>query len=174
MDIAPNVGKDTQRQTLLHEVQHAIQNREGFQQGGNPATFDQQAVAEKARDLLAWQREIRRKLDQSPGIGWHEAEQAAIKEYNEIGAADMLPTPEVRDMARNPYKYFDSDPEEFVKLYGLDQRVTPYSGMDIYKRLGGEAEARAVEARRNFSPQKRREVFPLDSYDVPINSLIYR
>jgi len=45
---------------------------------------------------------------------------------------------------------------------------------DAYWRLAGEAEARAVQQRRNLTAQQRRDLFPLDSYDVPINSLIYR
>jgi hypothetical protein len=35
----------------------------------------------------------------------------------------------------------------------------------------GEAEARAVEARRDMTPGERRALFPLDSYDVPIATL---
>jgi hypothetical protein len=35
----------------------------------------------------------------------------------------------------------------------------------------GEAEARAVGARRDMTPDERRSVFPLDSYDVPIETL---
>jgi hypothetical protein len=43
-----------------------------------------------------------------------------------------------------------------------------------YQHLAGEAEARAVQSRMYMTPQQRREVFPLNSYDVPIDSLIYR
>lgn len=41
-----------------------------------------------------------------------------------------------------------------------------------YRRLAGEAEARAVEARRKMTAKERRAKFPEDSYDVPINKLI--
>jgi len=44
-------------------------------------------------------------------------------------------------------------------------------GFQNYLRAAGEAEARAVQARRNLSMQERRNLFPLDSYDVPINEL---
>jgi hypothetical protein len=40
-----------------------------------------------------------------------------------------------------------------------------------YLRAAGEAEARAVQARRNLSMQERRNLFPLASYDVQINEL---
>ncbi len=67
-----------------------------------------------------------------------------------------------------------ADLEEIVKLYGLDKSVKPASGMDLYQRLAGEAEARAVQARMNMTPEQRRATFPLDSYDVDIANLIYR
>jgi hypothetical protein len=44
----------------------------------------------------------------------------------------------------------------------------------LYRRLAGEAEARAVQARMNMSPAQRRATFPFDSYDVPQNALIVR
>lgn len=43
-----------------------------------------------------------------------------------------------------------------------------------YRLLAGEAEARAVAARRLMTEQQRRATFPLTSYDVPINQLILR
>jgi len=43
-----------------------------------------------------------------------------------------------------------------------------------YKRLAGEAEARATQKRRNLTNEERRAIFPLESYDVPIKKLIFR
>jgi hypothetical protein len=40
-----------------------------------------------------------------------------------------------------------------------------------YLRAAGEAEARAVQGRRTLSMEERRKLFPLSSYDVPINEL---
>lgn len=39
--------------------------------------------------------------------------------------------------------------------------------MGLYKRLAGEVEARAVQARLNMTPEQRRETPPWESYDVP-------
>lgn len=77
------VGGDDKRSTVLHELQHAIQDREGFAKGGSG------------------------------------------KEEN-------------------------------------------------YRRLAGEAEARATQARMNMTPAERRATFPYDSYDVPVDQLIVR
>jgi hypothetical protein len=57
--------------------------------------------------------------------------------------------------------------EDQIKRYGED----PY---EAYRRLAGEAEARATQARMNMTPAERRATFPFDSYDVPVNQLIIR
>lgn len=43
-----------------------------------------------------------------------------------------------------------------------------------YRLLAGEAEARAAAARRLMDQQQRRSTFPLTSYDVPINQLVFK
>lgn len=44
----------------------------------------------------------------------------------------------------------------------------------VYPRLAGEAEARAAQARMKYSQDELRKIFPLESYDVPIDQLIVR
>lgn len=43
---------------------------------------------------------------------------------------------------------------------------------DEYQRLLGEVEARAAQARQNMTMQERRGLFPMLSYDVPIEQII--
>jgi hypothetical protein len=43
-----------------------------------------------------------------------------------------------------------------------------------YRLLAGEAEARAVAARRAMTDEQRKAMFPLSNYDVPVNQLIYK
>jgi hypothetical protein len=45
---------------------------------------------------------------------------------------------------------------------------------DAYRNLAGEAEARATQERMSMDAAQRRAIFPLDSYDVPINQLIVK
>lgn len=47
-------------------------------------------------------------------------------------------------------------------------------GYDAYRRLAGEAEARAAQKRLDYTPEQRRAIYPLDDYDVPIDELILR
>jgi len=59
---------------------------------------------------------------------------------------------------------------------GVEQKFNALRSMsddDLYRRLAGEAESRAVQARKDMTPEQRRATFPLDSYDVPLNELIY-
>lgn len=50
----------------------------------------------------------------------------------------------------------------------------PISPDEMYRRLAGEAEARATQARMNMDAAQRRAIFPEDSYDVPMDQLIIR
>lgn len=166
----------------LHELQHAIQQREGFAQGGNPEMFNQQKDAELARDALSWARELRGIRAKQPGMDAIAAENKAIQDYQQMGALEFVPSREARDLARQPGVLFDSpnayqsagDLEALSKMYGLDQRTTPYTAQEAYRRLAGEAEARATQARMSMTPAERRATFPFDSYDVPVNQLIAR
>lgn len=45
---------------------------------------------------------------------------------------------------------------------------------DAYRRLAGEAEARATQARMNMDMPTRLNTFPPESYDVPLDQLIVR
>lgn len=46
------------------------------------------------------------------------------------------------------------------------------NAIENYRRLAGEAEARAVEARLPLTMEQRKKLFPLESYDIPIEGLI--
>lgn len=111
----------SQRSTALHELQHAVQQKEGFARGGNMSEFTNYTGAlERAR--------LNNGFDPVTGD-------------------------------------FDFVIEEQIKRFGAD----PF---DAYRRLAGEAEARAVQKRRNLTPEQRRATFPEESYDVPLNQLI--
>ena len=166
----------------LHELQHAIQQREGWAKGGSPELFTQQADAVTARDAIAWADELEKVRRANPGMDAIAAENQLIKTYQDMDFADAIPSRTVRDLARQPGVLFPQpnalnqkkDLIDLRNLYGLDKRTTPYQSEELYRRLAGEAEARATQARMNMNAAQRREVFPLDSYDVPVDQLIIR
>jgi len=167
-----------------HELQHWIQNKEGWAQGGGPEMFSQQSDAKLARDALSWRQEILRQREQAPGSDIHHIDAKVADQYREMGAPDWIPSRDARDLATQPNVLFPqhypnseggfNDLNELVKTYGLDNRTTPYTPMEAYQRLAGEAEARATQSRLGLDAAQRRAIFPEDSYDVPINQLIMR
>lgn len=155
---------DDQRSVALHELQHAVQQREGFALGANPNQYTQQPEAELARDALSFRRE----LDQQPkGLDTSNKENNIVGEYQKLGAMDMLPSRQARDLAHDRLGNPDDQLQELVKLYGLDKKVTPSSPRDLYKRTAGEVEARNVQKRMNWNGLRRDEVPPAYSQDVP-------
>lgn len=168
---------DADRSLLLHELQHGVQQREGFARGGLPSQFGRGEQAQTTRSALHWRREVDAKLAEMPGADRLAAENALIDEYRHLDAMDMVPSVEARDLANQPQF---SDPEYIERAwralheYGLDRRVNPYTPREAYRRLAGEAEARAVQKRMDMTPEQRRATFPLDSYDVPLDELIVR
>ena len=98
------------RSTVLHELQHAVQQREGFAPGGTQSQF-----------------------------------------YNEA----LL-----RLVAENPR----TPPSRLTK-------AAEDEAFARYRALMGEAEARATQARANLTAAERRNVFPEESYDLPLQLL---
>ena len=93
----------------IHEMQHAVQQKEGWAKGGSTESFG--------------------------SIPFTEAKNAGL-----IG----------KNLSDVQIKY------------------------QLYRRLAGEAEARATQARIPLDATQRRAMFPEDSYDVPIKDLIIR
>jgi hypothetical protein len=112
-----------------HELQHAVQAREGFARGGSP-----EGVARRFMDY-------------------------ANPEWVEY--AKTLPN----------YKNQPTDKakQEFIESYVKMRLGHPE---DVYMKLGGEAEARAVQKRYYMTEEEKKKTHPFKSYDVPIKNLI--
>jgi hypothetical protein len=140
-----------QKQITLHETQHAIQQREGFAGGGSPSQM-----------VLT--------LEDIAG----EKRKKAQEMFRLSSANDPLdPLRIVKPGARKKGLQLEKEARE------LDSKASAayhseQAKFDLYQRLAGEAEARAVEARMNMTPAQRRATFPEESYDVPLNELIIR
>jgi hypothetical protein len=139
------------RSTMLHELQHAVQQREGFAGGGDPQTM-----------ILTLEEIAKQKREQ------------AREMFRMSSANDPLdPTKIVKPGARKKGLKLEKEARE------LDEKAllayhSEQAKFDLYQRLAGEAEARAVQKRRNLTPEERLATFPYESYDVPTNELIVR
>ena len=118
------------KSVLLHESQHAIQNRENFARGG----------------------------DYNLKIGNLEKEQMAQKYMDTFWPLEE----------KKGRKFVDVWDDA---MYWVN---SPSGGQfERYRNVAGEAEARAVQSRINMTPEQRLETYPIQSYDVPVDQLIY-
>jgi hypothetical protein len=72
---------------------------------------------------------------------------------------------------------FRETQDEALKASKLQDKYSAMRGktdFDLYQRLAGEAEARAVQKRMSMTPAERRQTPPWQSYDVPEQEFIYR
>jgi hypothetical protein len=136
--MAQGPSTQSQKSGVLHELQHAIQNKEGFARGGSPENVggitNQYQVAKSQFDE-AYKTRMDKNADPI-------AKENAIQIMNFYGP----------------------------KLRQLKKLSDPY---EAYKHLAGEAEARAVQARMSMTDAERKAAFPYQSYDVPIQDLIF-
>ena len=145
------------KSVLLHETQHIIQNRENFAKGGSAEFFKPNDVfsTEALEDAA-----IIDKLMRGSSLNQLEAKQRFERLFNRspeagaFAALERVGTGKTLDAAA-------------VSSRGASD---PYKA---YRSLAGEVEARAVQSRMNMSPEQRLQTYPIQSYDVPVNQLIY-
>lgn len=145
------VGPMDANSTMLHEQQHQIQGLEGFAAGGSPSTMI--LALEKIAD---------------------EKRQKAQEMFRLSSANDPLdPLRLVKPGARKKGLELEKEARE-IDEKAMQAYRSEQAKFDLYQRLAGEAESRAVQSRMNMTPEQRRATFPEESYDVPLNELIIR
>lgn len=168
---APNAP--AARSVALHEMQHAVQEREGFARGGSPSMFTQGDDAQLAREALAYRREL---ADLDPHLTPKQKDKIVRKRYEDAGAPDWFPKSAARDIAHdvegNPAETLD----RVMQLYGTDQSVKGFKPQQLYRELPGEIEARNVQWRKDIPPEMLRERPPWETTDIdprPIMNQIF-
>ena len=166
--------------SLIHEVQHAIQNREGFASGANPAYWNRRMengfdsrTAEERREGARLQEQYEQMRESDPQFV------AAMEELDAM--APKVPRGKV-DL--NAWEQIEPDPPEWVRYderrdqleeqYGdrvwdwyslrdsIDRNARNGGRMptDLYRDTAGEIEARDTAKRRELTAQERRETSP--------------
>ena len=76
----------------------------------------------------------------------------------------------------NSGKYDMKDYQSLLqqKRDAMNASSSSSSPYEQYRRLAGEAEARATQSRMYMNMDQRLNIYPLDSYDVPVDQLIVR
>ncbi len=149
-------GMEGAKSTLLHEVQHAIQEIEGFAKGGNSKnTIEYEDFLIKSqKEQKAWiQDDIDTLLGKIERDEYY-IERSKDKELQKYLENEVRKNKEkvtsltyVRDSIKEGYF---SDKEKY----------------DAYKSLAGEVEARNVQSRMNMSPEVRRQTLLQETQDV--------
>jgi len=171
-----------------HELQHAVQAKEGFARGGSPKNLTPE-IAQARYDLQETERQMRNLQDKaSDEARYYIAKAQKEPEYKKFidEAFTKYKNQFGEKSDKNP---FGVDLNDAVKFHLIEQdglvnrlgekadslrKLARLDPEEAYHRLAGEAEARAVQERLNMTDAERRAKFPYQSYDVPINELIVR
>lgn len=163
---------DNAKGSLLHEVQHAIQQREGFAQGGSPSEFrdiNRTKIAldgnkNKLRTLLgnnpkeaAVYSEMNRLLKQYQGFDNMPAE---IEQKYDSLLGEMQ-----GEVGRN---ILDLDFEiRTAQMRLREGNADILTAEDQYRRLAGEVEAKNVQLRLPLTEEQRKAFSPKDTQGIP-------
>jgi hypothetical protein len=127
IDVGPGSNVANERSVALHELQHAIQQREGFARGGSRG--------DAVEFLLSVRNAELKKL-----------EKAMDRRAFELGLAGYRPRTDdsALNTMRQRYDYLQQT-----------NPATDKAAYEWYKRLAGEVEARNVETRKDMTPNQR-------------------
>lgn len=186
------VFANSTRSTLIHEIQHAVQEIEGFARGADPkrmpgkgdALFIDMQRLRELRGSSDW-REYQEAADEM--LRQSEAEttdDAAWKRAtSRFDAAEKLPgVQEVRAEEKRLTDKWGDSPDVLQAINNaagitdpVFARITesdPYYRYQSYGRVAGEVEARNAQTRKDMTPEERAEILLRDTESVPRNEQI--
>ena len=143
MDTHYKLANNSLKKTLVHEIQHYIQDKEGFAQGGN----SEMIIDKNALDAIA---KLRAEKD------------AVAKEFYAI-------SPEEQQRRKYEINNRYNDLTKQIERLEKSSRI----GYDGYNRLSGEVEARNVSSRLNMTPEERRKSLAESTEDVARKDQIF-
>ena len=126
-------GYDDYTDSLLHEIQHAIQSREDWARGASPS------LVKEGKLRKFYVKELHKLIQKDPAFPLSNR-----KHFK------FLPVQEVVENFRKNY------PTRYTEYANK-------AANRIYFRLAGEAEARNVEFRRNMTNEERRRIPPWET-----------
>ena len=131
-----------QKSAALHEIQHDIQQKEGFAKGGNPdeVILDFQKLANQKRE------EAQKLFDLDQAFGSLSKEQLGSKADEVYSAKDKAL--KLEEQA----KLFDEKQKKHIQVQ--------IKLLNYIKKMAGEAEARLTQRRMGLSPEQRLQYYP--------------
>ncbi len=150
------------KSVMLHEIQHAIQEKEGFARGGSPQITS--AISA---------------INNDPAIKSLTLKQYAIEDNvgGELGRLSKLSrekglilsdSNKLTSLRRN-----NPDIKPIInKIKDLESKYMSQSPYSLYQRLAGEVESRDVSARMGLTPKQRLGTMPYSSQNIPLKDMI--
>ena len=147
---------------LVHEIQHAIQMREGFARGSNPSEWRE--AAQIAEENYQAERDALKMLYEWTGYNAFMAEQFERLRRGEITAQERTEAGE-RFLEQTGkmnlvQTYRRRLSEAYEKMQQMNKLLEGRTGFELYESTAGEIEARDVTARRGLDANARRETMP--------------
>lgn len=140
ISINPKATSEQARSSMLHELQHAIQETEGWNRGADAGKFLKK-YQEQADELEERLIQANRDLKLHAGGKYYDD---LLKERDEIA-------------------------KEYRDFMGADHQGVIRKATQEYKAHGGEAEARLTQTRRDLTDEKRKEVYPFAKGDMALD-----
>tara|TARA_R110000824_G_scaffold379158_1_gene571032 strand:+ start:146 stop:1549 length:1404 start_codon:yes stop_codon:yes gene_type:complete len=166
------MGRDYIKSPILHELQHAIQTREGFAKGGSAQGL-QKEKSYLSDEIKYAEEGIQRIQDTAVSSKAYQELNLQLEKALNNGdekAIDSLIGQQFDLIESYPYiKEYKQKVRDFAK-----RRKEIGDPENTYRRLAGEAEARNVQTRMDMSAAERAEKSPFQTLDIPENELIVR
>ena len=150
---------------LLHEIQHEIQNIEGFGRGGNTEMFESEMDTLSFGSVNALYSFATDVSKANPEKGWDITYSSeAVKKYETI--FNEKPSPTIVTLASLLEQEISRgkslrETEVYKTLKDND-----LSSFEKYQRLAGEVEARNVQKRASMTPEQRKNTTLKETEDV--------
>jgi hypothetical protein len=151
----PSLLPKQAKSTVLHELQHAIQNEEGWGQGGN---LDSAASFYIENYLSPKLKELNNSINEGTKLRGNITNEDEYAE-NVLRHKQLVAE---RDKINDEVSNIENNQAPKLRLYN---------------RLAGEAQARATQDRLDMDMAQRRENYPLAGgklSDIPLEELIYK
>jgi hypothetical protein len=164
LNLNPKLSPGELRSTILHEVQHGLQDIEGFAKGGSPNQFTLSRqgnvdITNKIKNLSQEQEALNKIINSSP----HELEtNRQLSGFN--GSIEQYKKKLINEIYNKK--------DEIKGL--LNYKPSQIDKIKTYERLAGEIEARDVQFREPLSPQQRKYTTPYASQNIPLKDQIVR
>ena len=161
-----NVGASYGKSVLIHEIQHVIQDTEGFAKGGsmqNTLGYEETLNKENKEQKNFLANKI------SELIKLISEDKESLQTLNKNKEKELINW--ITKNIRNNEDLLKS--HEFILSQYKDGFLTESDKYEGYKRLAGEVEARNVQARANMTAEERSQKMLTETEDVAEESKIY-